>query len=492
MGGILTSFVTSLEMRIILTLLIVGIGFLAIKIAPKVRKWIKKNAAEGDVEEIKVSKTSGSRAVEAVILAVAVSVALLVLNTPGVGKVVEGFVLALPTILTALLLVALGFLLVNLVVHAFGKFLKRFTGEERAMGMTPKFRKMAEMGVRAFLYLFVVSVGLSYTGISERFLEGMVTASSYALVFIIALIFFFGFKDLLVNYSSGVYLRGSKLIKSGRRVKIGEERGEIKDISRFTTTISTDSGYFMQIPNSVLKDKEILLKRSEAEVDTLEEILDHFSGENSSQADLASMEVVLGFFGHEVSREELGKEAPEDVSEEEVGDIVEELSGGKVKTSRIPLERITNLQDELKAWLNDGALILLRFDKSVIFPETESINYVLCLAVEGDEVLVADPHEESGGVYYVDHEELLSAMEKYDSEAGYVLLSPEETTASWRIKNELLYSKPGLYEDLSKSMELQLSKIMRRAKTSDTVTSRAMADFVERWREEEDLWEFEK
>jgi len=83
-------------------------------------------------------------------------------------------------------------------------------------------------------------------------------------------------------------------------------------------------------------------------------------------------------------------------------------------------------------------------------------------------------------------------MEKLDPEGSYIVVSPEGTTASWRISKELINSSVEDYEDLSKSMELQLSKIMRRASTSENVTSDMMSEFVRRWREEEELWDFEK
>ncbi|MDY6769226.1 MAG: hypothetical protein SVW02_03920, partial [Candidatus Nanohaloarchaea archaeon] len=236
-------------------------------------------------------------------------------------------------------------------------------------------------------------------------------------------------------------------------------------------------------------NRDILFKRVRADVDTLEDITDYFVAESSPYEGAAASEMALAMFGFDISQGDISEElAEESPAPEQLGEAVEELTGGEVKHAFVAADKITRLGRECKVWFNNDALLLPYFNKEFLFPGSDAERYVLCVAVEGDELLVLDPAKgDSGGVYYVDAAEMQNAAEATDS-GGYLVLAPRGTTAFWRIKNDLIYANLSLYEHLSKNLEVQLSKIMRRGEVLKQVVPEVVDDFIERWRigEEDD------
>lgn len=485
--------------KVVVALIILAIGFGVAKLVPRIRKWFIEKTAVEETEKIRKSRERTWLG-ESIVIIIAILLSLAFLNAPLTTNLLNNALSYAPSVLTTVLIVILGFVVANVITDFVRRFLKTFrtkTGEGR--GITPKFLDMTVAGIKIFLYILIVEIAATQIGFSWQLLSNTLTAASYAVVFLLALVAFFGFKDLIENYAAGIYLRGSKMLKPGKEVRIGDERGEIRNVSNFSTTISTESGYFMQIPNSVLRDKEIFFKRSKAEVETLEDVKRYFTARKPSYSGIASIETALAMFGYDVPQDEIegavaGEEVPEesDWSHEDFEEVIENLTNKDVKTAWVPFSKISNLRDELKAWFNDGALAMVKFEKGVIFPESEASNFVLCVGVEGDEILILDPNPDTGGVYYADHSDLTSAIKESENSGGYIVLAPEGSTAYWRVEKELIYSHPNLYEELSKSLEVQLSKILRKSRILKSVMPEPVSDFVEKWRSDEKaekIWE---
>ncbi len=493
LGALAEFFLEPTEGRIIGTVLILTVGIVLTKLVSKLSRHltIRSVSSEDTAEKIKRKKSESSRVIEYISLIFVILIALLFLNAPMTNRIIAQAVNNLPTLISTVLIIVLGFIVVNLVINLLERFFEALDLEEftKDFGLSSRAVNIILKAFKIFLYVLVVQMAVVQAGVSSYLLEETLKAASYAIVFVIALVLFFGFKGLVVNYAAGFYLKSSNMFKKGRKVKFKDESGEIRDITNFGTTISTDSGYFMFVPNSEAMEGEIYFKRTKADVETLDEITNYFRAQNPSYCGPASAEMALAIFGYDFSQEEIGESADTKLDGgtdgERLAEAVKELTNGEVYSDYISYEDITNLKRELKVWLNDGGLVVLHFMKPVIFPDATTGHFVLCLGVEGDEVLVMDPSSKSGGVYYVSYSDMEEAMKEYDKSRGYIPMAPKGTTAYWRLKEGLVYSNPKLYDKLSKSMEVQLSKIVRKGSILKEVIPSSVTDFADDWRSED-------
>ncbi|PSH02283.1 MAG: hypothetical protein BRC26_01345 [Nanohaloarchaea archaeon QH_8_44_6] len=199
----------------------------------------------------------------------------------------------------------------------------------------------------------------------------------------------------------------------------------------------------------------------------------------------------MEILGYRHDQEEIGEEADlsEDggVHEEDLMNAVEELTDEEVKTAWVGYDNITDLGDEYKSWFNDGALIVSNFYKPEIFPDATTGHFVLSVGVEGDETLNLDPSETNGGVYYVDKDTMEAAMAEHGHKRGYIVMAPKGTTAHWRIKNDLIYADKSFYNEISKTLESRLRKILRQGRILKNSTPQSMEKYMEKWTADEKL-----
>lgn len=493
LGTLTEFFLGPTEGRIIGTILILAVGVALTKLISKLshRMSMRKVSGEETAKKVKKRKSEPSRVVEYIALIIFILIALLFLNASMTNRIMAQTVKNLPMLISTVLIIVLGFIVINLVIDLLKRFFEALDLEEftEDFGLSSRAVSIILKIFRIFLYVLVIQMAIVQAGVSSYLLEETLKAAAYAIVFVVALILFFGFKDLVVNYAAGFYLKSSNMFKKGRKVKFKGESGEIRDITKFGTMISTDSGYFMFVPNSEAMDGEVYFKRTKADVETLDEITDYFSVQKAAYCGPASAEMALAIFGYDVSQEEIGDEAGTQLDGgtegEDLADSIEKLTNGEVHSSYISYEEISNLKRELKVWLNDGALVILHFMKPVIFPDATTGHFVLCLGIEGDEILVMDPSSKSGGVYYVSYSDISEAMKEYDKSRGYIPLAPKGTTAYWRLKEGLVYSRPKLYDKLSKNLEIQISKIARKGSILKEIIPSSVTSFAEDWRSEE-------
>lgn len=488
-----SSIVTNPAVQILLSLSILVLGLLIARIAARVAGMLWEGRVQEEeemVDKLKKRRRSPDKLIQYVIIVVTLLTALLTLNVPVLTQF-EDVSTVVSTVITSLLLFTLGIILVKGLMSLIRSFISNLElrGQVETLGMSPKVLDAFLTGVKFLLYLVVIEVAIVQLGVFDpnQIINTTLTAASYGIVGLLVLLGFFGFRGLIENYAAGIYLRGADVLEPGKRVKIGNESGEVREISTFSTTVSTDSGYFMLSPNKELMSKDILFKRVQAEIETLEDIKDYFVSGGTAHQGPASVEMALTIFGFDVTQGDVSEHTSEPAEPEELQEAIEELTSNEVRTAFVEHEKVTDLADEFKIWFNNGALLIPYFDKSVLFPGAEEQSYVLCVGVEGEEVLVVDPSTSggSGGVYYVDKAEMTRALAAAeDDEGGYIVLAPRGTTAFWRIKNDLIYSNLSLYRQLSKSLEMQLSKILRSGRVLKHIVPESVEDFTEKWREE--------
>lgn len=481
----------SLAVKILLTLIILAAGILVARLSARVTRWLWESTLPEDemAEKVRRRARSPDRMVEYSVVVLTLVAATVYINSSAVSQIAGQIIVYTPRVITAALVFLLGILLVKGLIYLIKAFIESLEVKKQAqtVGLSPRVLDASLTGIKLFLYLVVVEVFIIQLGVSPQIIHNTVTAASYGVVLLLALLGFFGFKDLIQNYAAGIYLRGSEVLKPGKRVKLDDETGEIRDISPFSTTVNTDSGYFLLAPNKNLMNREILFKRVKADVEMLEDITDYFVSETSPYQGAAATEMALAMFGFDVSQGDISEELEDEHSSPDaLGETIEDLTRGEVRTAVVSADKVTGLGTEFKVWFNNDALLLPYFDKSILFPGSESERYVLCVAVEGNELLVLDPSKgESGGVYYVEAVEMEEAM-KAAEDGGYLVLAPRGTTSFWRIKNGLIYANLSLYRKLSKNLEVQLSKILRRGEVLKQVVPEVVDDFIERWRVEEE------
>jgi len=313
---------------------------------------------------------------------------------------------------------------------------------------------------------------------------------------VMALLFlylFFGTRTFVENFVAGIYLKTSSSFKLGQKVKVDDVDGSIKSISNQGVTIKSDYGYDTFVPNKEFVKKQVSFKNIETDLDTLEKIKDYYIEQKPSFCGPASASMILKIFGYNEPQSKIG-----DLSNTKVGSgthpstlikVVQDITENKVKGSWIDIDHITDLKNEIRLWLTEGALVIVDYKKNFLFPEAKAAHYSVCVAVEGDELVVLDPSGKKGGVYLADAEKVYRGMDTYSElikgKRGYIVFAPEGTTAYHRIEEGLIYADPSLYKELSNKLKKELYKLTEKSELLETVLPLRVRNFIRKWREKD-------
>jgi len=427
---------------------------------------------------------NSAKLVELLIFIGSLVLALLFLQADAAEIIITSVVGLVPSIVTLLLLVFLGYILVQLIVDILKAAFLR-TGLEEYLEQIDISKSLVDglfRIIKIFLFLIVLSVSFNYVNIPVPFVTEFITVFAIALIVFIGALLFLSLREQIENFFAGLDIQHN-ILKLGQTVKIEGDLGEVKAFSPHGTLIKLNTGYNLLIPNKELVKKKIYIRRTRQEIAKLEQVREHFIAQLQSYCGPASAAMMLSLFGHRVSQEELGKLAN---TRANVGTVPKKLikavsvkSNGTVKGALIRYRDISNLRNEIKSWIAEGALVLLWFHKPTIFEEAKTGHYVLCVGVEGDELIIIDPSLQTGGVYLVDYRLLDEAMSEKDKERGYIVFAKKGSSAYWRISEKLLYADLSSYSDLSKSFERYLIKMVRRNKVVNDLLSEHVFKIVE-------------
>lgn len=475
--------------KITVSLLILVLGHLGIKtIKIGVRKlWIdgKDDITKKKVKDRQETIKNGGYLLDAGVI----SLALIYLNNSFTNAFFAEAASFIPNLLSAGLVGILGIIGIRLLTRVAENFMKTMgtTSYLREVGFSGSAVKVIANLFKGFLYLVLLQLALAQLGIGNTFVRELVNASSWAAAFLVAGLLFFGFKDLFQNFAAGIYLKNSRFIRPGEEIHIEGQETEIRDISLFSTSLNTRTGETIISPNSRVMDSDISFRRTKNDLDTLEDIKNYFVAEKPEHSGAATTQMALEILGYRKEQPELLEKIGDHPEPEKVMESIEDVTEGEIKTAFVEEEKVTDVAAEFKTWFNDGALAIPKFDKESLFPESGRSEYALALGVEGHEILIADPSSKKGGVYYIDREKLRNAMKNLEDKRGYLILAPEGTTAHWRIKNDLLYSDKDYYEELSKTLEARLTKIMRRGRVMEDAMPEPVSNYLEKWQAQGDV-----
>jgi|TARA_Y100000310_G_scaffold91835_1_gene89322 hypothetical protein len=481
--------------KLLITILILIAGYVVVRIGSSLVISFSKKKETISVKHIQIVKVFRYLVMIFTILAALIYLQVdLVKDITVAGNFISNTYDLLPNILLVILLIILAIAVINLIT--FG--LKRiFAATGITEFMLEQKREHFLNGLLAFvrisLYLFTGLFLLDFFGINISGITSAIGWFFYGLMALLFLYIFFGTKVFMENFIAGVYIRTSRSFKLGQKVKIDDIDGSIKSISNQAVTIKSDFGYSTSIPNKEFVKKDISFKNVETDLDTLEKIKSYYVEQKPSFCGPASVSIILKIFGYSESQSKIGE-----LSNTEVGmgthpetliKVTQDMTKNKVKGAWIDIGHITDLKDEIRLWLNEGALIIVDYKKNILFPQAKSAHYSVCVAVEGDELVILDPSGKKGGVYLADAEKVYRGMDSYSEllkgKRGYIVFAPEGTTAFHRIEEGLIYADPSLYKDLSNKLKKELYKLTEKSELLETVLPLRVKNFIRKWREKD-------
>tara|TARA_B100002003_G_C14143775_1_gene549924 strand:- start:619 stop:2121 length:1503 start_codon:yes stop_codon:yes gene_type:complete len=481
--------------KLLITILILIAGYVVVRIGSSLVISFSKKKETISVKHIQIVKVFRYLVMIFTILAALIYLQVdLVKDITVAGNFISNTYDLLPNILLVILLIILAIAVINLIT--FG--LKRiFAATGITEFMLEQKREHFLNGILAFvrisLYLFTGLFLLDFFGIN---ISGITSAIGWFFYGIMALLFlyiFFGTKVFMENFIAGIYIRTSRSFKLGQKVKIDDIDGSIKSISNQAVTIKSDFGYSTSIPNKEFVKKDISFKNVETDLDTLEKIKSYYVEQKPSFCGPASVSIILKIFGYSESQSKIGELSNTKVGmgthPETLIKVTQDMTKNKVKGAWIDIGHITDLKDEIRLWLNEGALIIVDYKKNILFPQAKSAHYSVCVAVEGDELIILDPSGKKGGVYLADAEKVYRGMDSYSElikgKRGYIVFAPEGTTAYHRIEEGLIYADPSLYKELNNKLKKELYKLTEKSELLETVLPLRVKNFIRKWREKD-------
>ena len=481
--------------KLLISLLILLAGFLVVKLGSILMLFISKKRETISVKHIQNVKIFRYAVMIATILAALVYLQVnIIQDITVIGNFISKTYSLLPNILLLILLLILAIAIVNMITLVL-KWVFGSTGITEFMVEQKKehFLNGIIIFVRIFLYLFTALFLLNLFGVNIKGITSAIGWFLYGTMALLLLYIFFGTRIFVENFIAGLYIRTSATFKLGQKVKVDDIEGKIKSISNQAVIIKSDYGYSTSIPNKEFVKKKVSFKNIETDLDTLEKIKSYYIEQKPSYCGPASASMILKIFGYNETQSLIGELSGAKVGSGTHPDnligTVQDLTKNKVKGAWIDIDHITDLKDEARLWLNEGALIIVDYKKKILFPEAKSAHYSICVAVESDELVILDPSGKKGGVYLADAEKIYRGMDTYSElikgKRGYIVFAPEGTTAYHRIEEGLIYADPSLYKGLSNKLKKELYKLTEKTELLETVLPLRVKNFIKKWREKD-------
>jgi Mechanosensitive ion channel, conserved TM helix/Mechanosensitive ion channel, beta-domain len=173
------------------------------------------------------------------------------LGLPNVSQTIDAFVLYLPRVLAAALIVVVGMTLANFV---------RDLVRSGAESLEVEYARALAAVVHAILVVVVGSLAVGQlqieTVLFNRVVEIVLVAAGVAL----ALAFGLGTRDVARHIVAGVYLRD--LYRPGVRLAIGEQEGALEEVGAIATRLRGADGHAIHVPNGRLAESVVVSSAS--------------------------------------------------------------------------------------------------------------------------------------------------------------------------------------------------------------------------------------
>jgi len=431
------------------------------------------------------SLKSLAQVLELMIFLIFAIIALGVLGVQFARDVLVKVLDVVPNLLIIVLLLLLGYVIVNLVIDILKSFFIRIGKQDylTEFGVSQQMINNVFFVLKIFLYIVLLSVTLNYYARPVPFVDSIITGVVFTFVFFTGALIAYSFRDYVANMFLARHIE-KQVLKPGQKILLDGLEGEVLSVNNHGVVIESSTGYNVIIPNSTLMTKEIQVKRVRSNIGKIEKLMNNFTPQLPSHCGPASAVMMLQFFGYNVSQEELAKEAktkvPGGTEPNDLINAVKKFTNNELRGKLVRFDEIFDLAEEVKAWIAEGALIILWYKKPVLFPnnDSKSGHYVLGVGVEGEELIIMDPSNETAGVYMVNNRVLEDAMDQYDISRGYIIFAKKGTSAFWRLNEGLIYSNVASYKNLSKSFERYLKRQFRQRNLINEIISEHLLSSV--------------
>ncbi len=452
---------------------VILLGLFTAKIAGRLFKAVLKKYKSSYYTVDSVSKS-----IELFVFVASLIIALSFLQVSVASVLVSKVMAFLPSVVIFFLVFVLGYILVTLIVDAFRFLFTKFGSDAylEEFGISKQIVSSFFFILKGFLLLIILMLSFSAVGVDIGLFGSFFNTLITGLIVLIVAFVFFGFKQIFENFFASVYIERN-LIKPGQQIKLDNEAGEVIGVDIHGVMLRLASGYNLVVPNKEFLKKEFFVKRARSDMSKLEAIRKKFVPQLNYYCGPASASMMLSFFGYNFSQEKIGGLAgttkPGGTKPLNLIKSVEDLTNKIVKGQIIRYHQIYNLKDEIKSWIADGAMLLMWYKKPVLFPskKSRSGHFVLCVGIEGEEIIIMDPSPQTAGVYMVDYRLLEEAMSETDKKRGYLVFAKKGTPAFWRIQEGLIYANVASYKNLSKSFERYVHKLIRRKSVLNDILS---------------------
>ncbi len=111
-----------------------------------------------------------------------------------------------------------------------------------------------------FIYFISFVAALDQIGVASVILYLL----SGAVLVLILFSFFLAIRDLFPNFIAGIYLYRKEKLKEGNKIEIDDIRGELIHVDLLQTKIKTKKGDILFLPNSIVANSKIKIKKKKS------------------------------------------------------------------------------------------------------------------------------------------------------------------------------------------------------------------------------------
>ena len=168
------------------------------------------------------------------------------LSLPRVSSTIDDFVLYLPKLIGAMLVVIIGLFAAHLVRTAI---------ESAASGMQLDYGKGLGGVAYALIVIVVISLAINQLEIETALLNQVVSIMLFAIAAAVALSLGLGARSIAGNIIAGLYAR--ELFPPGDSIKVGDIAGRVIEVNTTNTLIELEDGPTYSLPNSERVDSRV-------------------------------------------------------------------------------------------------------------------------------------------------------------------------------------------------------------------------------------------
>ncbi len=168
------------------------------------------------------------------------------LGLPRVSSTIDDFVLYLPKLIGALLVVIIGLFAAHLV---------RTAVETAAQGMNLDYGSALGTMVHTIMVIVIVSLAIGQLEIETALLDQVISIVLFAIAAAVALSLGLGTRQISSNIIAGLYARD--LFQPGDKISIGDISGAVVEVSTTNTVLELEDGTTYTIPNQALIEQQV-------------------------------------------------------------------------------------------------------------------------------------------------------------------------------------------------------------------------------------------